>query len=547
PRRLALSSHSNRQLSSTTKSYALRSSIFIPTTREVPADAAIPSHQLLLRAGFMRKSSNGIYMMLPLALRSLAKLEAIIDTHMHAIGCSKLSMPNLLHSDLWKETGRWDSSGPELFRVHDRRDVAHCLGPTHEEVFTSLVASTVTSPKALPLRLYQIGRKFRDEIRPRFGLLRAKEFIMKDAYTFDVDRRGAEVTYNLMVQAYHAILSELDVPIVQVEADTGNIGGSLSHEFHVLSGFGEDAILSCGTCDYAANVEKARGVVGGGGSTPTTLADVLAHDNDDVAVTYFQATAADSTKRVLAVLSPAGRHVNVLSLKPHGVDVDTLTPLPAICGDIASRPVQYFVDSAVSVDGLPTDAIVGEFRQAKEHDGCPSCSNGTLVEKRGIEVGHVFYLGDKYSKILKANYVDASNKVQSMEMGCYGMGVTRLLAATVESLHDTHGIVWPQAIVPYRAVVVGLAKKEDDDVAVAAKAIAGTLATVWPDDVVLDDRWGERPGLKLTEAELIGYTWRVVVGKRFASEGLVEVLHRPTMQMNHVLVDNVQAHIQQTQ
>ncbi|RHY34506.1 hypothetical protein DYB32_000908 [Aphanomyces invadans] len=538
--------------------YALRSSIFIPTTKEVPADAAIPSHQLLLRAGFMRKSSNGIYMMLPLALRSLAKLEAIIDNHMHAIGCSKLSMPNLLHNELWKETGRWESSGPELFRVHDRRDVAHCLGPTHEEVFTSLVASTVTSPKALPLRLYQIGRKFRDEIRPRFGLLRAKEFIMKDAYTFDVDREGAEVTYNLMVQAYHAILNELDVPIAQVEADTGNIGGSLSHEFHVLSGFGEDAILSCGTCDYAANVEKARGVVRDSPTQPATFADVVDQIADSVVISYYHEALGSST-RVVAILTPAGREVNVLALKAHSVEVDNLTPCSAASID-SSLPVQYFIDSAVAVHGAPATAIVGEFRQAKEHDGCPNCAEGVLAAKRGIEVGcvhhgrssrlltwcrHVFYLGDKYSKTLGANFIDSSNHSQPMVMGCYGMGVTRLLAAAVESLHDSHGIVWPQAIVPYRVVVVGFAKKADDDVAVAARAMASTLASVWPDDVVLDDRWGERPGLKLTEAELIGYTWRVVLGKRFATEGLVEVLYRPTMQVDHVPVDRVQALIQQ--
>ncbi|KAF0691269.1 Aste57867_17447 [Aphanomyces stellatus] len=525
--------------------YALRSSIFIPTTREIPADAAIPSHQLLLRAGFMRKTSNGIYMMLPLALRSLAKLEAIIDLHMHEIGCSKLSMPNLLHNELWKETGRWDSSGPELFRVHDRRDVAHCLGPTHEEVFTSLVASTVSSPKALPLRLYQIGRKFRDEIRPRFGLLRAKEFVMKDAYTFDVDRAGAEHTYNLMVSAYHAILNKLELPIAQVEADTGNIGGSLSHEFHVLSGFGEDGLLTCNACDYAANVEKARGVLPSAAADSTlafaSLDDALA--SHEVNTTIYH-DPNDGDARLVAVLSPAGRGINILSLKPHVVDVDKLRPVDAAVHDPV-LPVHVLLDSALPSTLLPhdVDAVVGEFRLAQAHDKCPCCADGILDEKRGIEVGHVFYLGDKYSKVLGAQFTTAENRVQPMDMGCYGMGVTRLLAAAVESLHDKHGIVWPTAIVPYQAVVIGLGKTQDDAVAAAARDIAASLSTEFEDDVVLDDRWNERPGLKLTEAELIGYTWRVVVGKRFATEGLVEVLHRPTMETTHVPVAELKAHM----
>ncbi|CAK4079186.1 unnamed protein product [Aphanomyces euteiches] len=533
----ALSLSARRQFAS----YAVRSSIFIPTTREVPADAAIPSHQLLLRAGFMRKSSNGIYMMMPLALRSLAKLEAIIDFHMHEIGCSKLSMPNLLHHDLWQATGRWDSSGPELFRVNDRRDVAHCLGPTHEEVFTSLVASTVTSPKALPLRLYQIGRKFRDEVRPRFGLLRAKEFVMKDAYTFDVDREGAEVTYGLMVKAYHAILRQLELPIGQVEADTGNIGGSLSHEFHVLSGFGEDALLSCSSCDYAANVEKARSSISmpeeSFSSPVTSLADAASHSG--LHVTWFQ-EKLDAETRTIAVVTPAGYEVNRLALKPFADEAK----LQDIAAPEATEPSLVLVDATAASVVQIASSEEGDFHLARANDGCPCCQDGVLEEKRGIEVGHVFYLGQKYSKALDAKFVDAQNQTKLMEMGCYGMGITRLLAASVESLHDSHGIVWPRAIVPYQAVVIGLAKSAKDNEAVAASSIAASLSKTFPDDVVLDDRWTERPGIKLTEAELIGYTWRIVVGKRFASEGLVEVLYRPTMEVQHVPLDQLEAHLQ---
>ncbi|KDO21460.1 prolyl-tRNA synthetase [Saprolegnia parasitica CBS 223.65] len=499
---------------STAPALALRSATFIPTTKEVPADAAIPSHQLLVRAGFIRKTSNGIYMMLPLAGRSLAKLEAIIDTHMHAIKCSKLSMPCLLTADLWQETGRWESSGPELFRVTDRRDVAHCLGPTHEEVFTSLVASTVSSPKLLPLRLYQIGRKYRDEIRPRFGLLRAKEFVMKDAYTFDVDRAGAETTYHLMVDAYHKILATLQLPIAQVEADTGNIGGSLSHEFHVLSGFGEDALLSCSSCTYAANVEKARGVLPASSiSAPiASLGDLVASTHGYVPTLYL----AENKTQLVVVLTPEGRDVNPLSLKDHIDDVDGLVqvkPGHVECALSLPSP-RIFVDAGVAPSGglaaflAGQNAVSGHFRLAKEHDGCPCCEHGKLVEKRGIEVGHVFYLGHKYSKALGATYVDTHGKAQNMDMGCYGMGVTRLMAASVESLHDKHGIVWPDAIAPYKAVVIGVGKDTES----TATAVATDLAAALPDDVMLDDRWAERPGVKLTEAELIGYTWRIVVG-----------------------------------
>ncbi|OQS06631.1 prolyl-tRNA synthetase [Thraustotheca clavata] len=509
--------------------YAVRSTTFVPTTKEVPADAAIPSHQLLVRAGFIRKTSNGIYMMLPLACRTLAKLEAIIDEHMHAIGCSKLSMPCLLTADLWKETGRWESSGPELFRVNDRRDVAH-----------------FSSPKLLPLRLYQIGRKYRDEIRPRFGLLRAKEFIMKDAYSFDIDREAAEATYRLMVEAYHKILNALKLPIAQVEADTGNIGGSLSHEFHVLSDFGEDGLLSCTKCDYAANVEKASGVYASTSATVDgeSLADIVKNSKNYTSTLYLY-----NKNQLVVVLTPEYREVNPMSLKGHLDDIDQLVDVAKghIDCSLELPSPMVFVDSAVTLDASASNVLAqsstvihGEFRTAKEHDGCPRCTSGALAEKRGIEVGHVFYLGNKYSKVLGAQYLDVHGKPQDMDMGCFGMGVSRLMAASVESLHDQHGIIWPDAIAPYKVVVIGLGKEQDATTS-EAKNIAADLATALKDDVMLDDRWNERPGVKLTEAELIGYTWRVVVGKRFATEGVVEVLHRPTMSVSYVAPSDLKA------
>ncbi|KAF4322992.1 hypothetical protein BBI17_002113 [Phytophthora kernoviae] len=412
---------------------ALRSVLWAPTEKQTPSDAAVPSHQLLLRAGFVRKSGHGVFALLPLGRRVVAKLEALIDDEMAQAGGNRVDLPVLIPSELWKQSGRWQTRGPELMALQDRRDDVLALGPTHEESITSLVAANynVTDSTKTSLRLYQIGRKFRDEIRPRFGLLRAREFIMKDMYSFDASYDRALQSYEEITTAYNRLLlSRLKLPVKRVEADSGNIGGNLSHEFHVLADIGEDAILSCASpeCDYAANVEAG--------------------------------------------------------------------------------------------------------------DCCPRCTGddaAVLEDKRGIEVGHVFYLGQKYSKPFGATYTDAKNNKHPLEMGCYGLGVTRLIAATVEALHDEHGIVWPTEIAPFKVLVMSIGgKKQEDPISQAAWRIAdqlasGEVAGLMRDDVLLDDRWRESPGSKLAESELVGYPYRVVVGRRFTKEGLVEVQTRATM------------------
>eukprot|EP00644_Phytophthora_capsici_P002289 jgi/Phyca11/548122/estExt2_Genewise1Plus.C_PHYCAscaffold_270342 len=424
---------------------ALRSVLWAPTEKQAPSDAAVPSHQLLVRAGFVRKGGHGLFALLPLGRRVVAKLEAIIDDEMNKIGGNRVDLSVLTPNELWKQSGRWQSRGPELMTLEDRREDVLVLGPTHEESITSLVAAHYNAAGATnsSLRLYQIGRKFRDEIRPRFGLLRAREFVMKDMYSFDASYDGALQTYQDVTTAYNEILiSRLKLPVKRVEADSGNIGGNLSHEFHVLADIGEDAILSCSSevCDYAANVEKAEG-------------------------------------------------------------------------------------------RLPQSSM--------EHS--------ENEDKRGIEVGHVFYLGQKYSKPFGATYTDAKNNKHPLEMGCFGLGVSRLVAAAVEASHDDHGIAWPTEIAPYKVLVMSIGgKKREDAVSQAAWDIAGNLSSgnvagLARDDVLLDDRWRESPGSKLAESELIGYPYRVVVGKRFTKEGLVEVQTRATMEKSFMTPEELPA------
>ncbi|DAZ99308.1 TPA: hypothetical protein N0F65_005476 [Lagenidium giganteum] len=575
--------------------YSLRSKLWIPTEKEVPADAAIPSHQLLIRGGVIRKSGHGVFTFLPLGKRIIAKLEAVIDAEMATIHGNKLDLPLIIPSELWKQSGRWQTRGPELMTFADRREDVYALAPTHEESITSLVANHYQNTND-SLRLYQIGKKFRDEIRPRFGLLRAREFIMKDMYSFDTTYDGALATYKDVVRAYHAILQQrLKLPIAQVEADSGNIGGNLSHEFHVLAPIGEDAILACAsnTCGYAANVEKAHGALAvrdGGALTFseeqeaiaakaielagqaqmkvwTQLAELAATTTADASgfqVKVFEETLPESdsadkaTPRVAVVLVRGDREVNDLSLKSY-FNGEELRAVPlASCAHRDVGDVQVFVDSSLTGDHVTSSTAVaqlldqvvqsqqecgvqvhcGHFRSAEEGDTCPKCANATLEAKRGIEVGHVFYLGQKYSKPFNVTFTeheDGTNVKKVMEMGCFGMGVTRLIAAAVEVSHDKHGIVWPVAIAPYKVVVMPIGSKTAEDplskaaIDIADQLASGSVPQLDGRDVVLDDRWLERPGSKLTESELLGYPYRVVVGKRFATEGLVEVQTRATM------------------
>lgn len=603
--------HRQRTLSTSGhNSYALRSAVWIPTEKEVPADAAIPSHQLLIRGGFIRKSGHGVFAFLPLGKRVVGKLEAIIDEEMVRIGGNKLDLPLMIPAELWQQSGRWQTRGPELITFADRRDALHALAPTHEESITSLVAQHFNYNNSAhgsnaSLRLYQVGKKFRDEIRPRFGLLRAREFVMKDMYSFDTSFANAIKTYEDVVRAYETILkSRLKLPIAKVEADSGNIGGNLSHEFHVVADIGEDAILSCASleCGYAANVEKAMGVL-----TQEDCGDVAGSSNADLSEIQAQIDAGDlnAWKSLVAMASKSGltckvlrerptsttteaqdeplrwalvfarqdREVNELSLKSFFGDeeLDEVNLAAFEAHDFKTQNVgqlqlSVFIDDSLQQDPLEANTLTkflwsaaqshanrkllalecGHFRMAQEGDGCPRCSQSLLEAKRGIEVGHVFYLGQKYSKPFNVTFLDTSDDDEKkakkpvkkvMEMGCFGLGVTRLIASAVEVSHDAHGIIWPVAIAPYKVIVMAIgSKRGDEPISLKAIEIAQELASgaigpaLHKSDVILDDRWRESPGSKLAESELLGYPFRVVVGKRFAKEGLVEVQMRATLE-----------------
>lgn len=582
--------------------FALRSTLWVPTEKEVPADAAVPSHQLLVRGGFVRKSGHGTFAFLPLGRRVVAKLEAVIDAEMRAIRGNKIDLPLITPAELWQQSGRWQTRGPELMTFADRRHALHALAPTHEESVTSLVASHFTPSSdahdSPSLRLYQIGKKFRDEIRPRFGLLRAREFVMKDMYSFDTSFNAALATYDDVVRAYETILkTRLRLPVVKVEADSGAIGGSLSHEFHVVADVGEDAILSCTSqaCGYAANVEKAVGVLAPAAATETTADSdsdrrdalepihQLLHARDVrvwkalAALGDSDAQAAPFTVKVLrerpdsgdstndsgaadtmpsqyaVVFARRDREVNALSLKSFfgGVELETVSAHALAALDIAHNNLSVFIDDSLDTTDDATALVThaaaafdkpqspvrvhrGHFRVAIAGDGCPRCeAHAPLAAKRGIEVGHVFYLGTKYSKPFGVKTSPSGDSV--MEMGCYGLGVSRLVAAAVEVAHDARGIVWPAAIAPFKVVVLAIGSADEDEplaqaaVAIARELASGTVAGLAPDDVLLDDRWRDRPGSKLAESELLGFPFRVVVGQRFAREGLVEVQTRATL------------------
>jgi len=409
----------------------------IPTIREDPADAEVISHKLMLRAGLIRKLSPGIYCYLPLALRVLRKIEKIVREEMEKTGAQELLLPALQPSELWEETGRWQKYGKELMRLRDRHDHDFCLGPTHEEVITDLVRKEVRSYRQLPITLYQIQTKFRDEIRPRFGIMRGREFIMKDAYSFDANIEGAKLNYQKMYDAYHAIFSRVGLRFRAVEADNGMIGGSQSHEFMVLTETGEEAIVSCTSCLYAANIEKTE----------------VGHQT------------------------------------------------------------------------------VG--------DPCPRCDQ-PLTMDRGIEVGHVFLLGTKYSKEMKALFLNERGEEQFFEMGCYGIGVSRIIAAAIEQNHDEKGIIWQMSIAPYVVHIVPVQDKSEK-VMTAAKQIYTDLIEKWV-DVLLDDR-AERPGVKFNDADLLGAPYQIVIGEKNLEKGLVEIKERKTSALTKIGADQVISYI----
>ncbi|MDL2317096.1 proline--tRNA ligase [Desulfovibrio sp. OttesenSCG-928-A18] len=551
---------------------------YIPTLKEAPADAEVISHQLLIRAGMIRRLSSGIYSYLPLGLRAISKVGDIVREEMNRAGSSELLMPAVQPGELWRESGRWEHYGKELLRFKDRHERDCCLGPTHEEVITDLLRGEVRSYRQLPISLYQIQTKFRDEIRPRFGLMRGREFIMKDAYTFDKDDAGADASYWTMYEAYRRIFRRLALRFRAVEADSGSIGGSFSHEFMVLANTGEDVIVACTACEYAANIERAE--VGAPASTdrqePPALEEVATPGTHSVAeVAAFLGIAAEQVLKTIllvaddkpcAVLLRGDHELNEIKVKNHlGADAVRLaseaevvawTGAPvgfagpvglaradvAIIADHALSARQGWVAGANKADGhvrnlsLTRDANVREYadlRSIRPGEPCPRCG-GVVETMRGIEVGHVFKLGLKYSKSMNAVFLDEQGRERHMVMGCYGVGVSRVVAACIEQNHDERGIVFPPPIAPYELILANLDLKNE---AVNAKAeelylyLAGLGL-----DVLLDDR-DERPGVKFKDADLIGAPMQLVLGAKGFARGIVEASDRRSGQKCELPLD----------
>jgi prolyl-tRNA synthetase len=541
------------------------SQTYIHTLRQDPADAEVVSHRLLVRAGFISKVAAGIYSYLPLATRTLNKLSSIVREEMAGAGSAELVMPAVQPAELWQDSGRWAEYGPELLRIKDRHERDFCFGPTHEEIITDIVRGTVTSYKQLPVNMYQIQTKFRDEIRPRFGLMRGREFLMKDAYTFHADADDLDHAYRAMERAYGRVFSRCGLRYTQVEADTGNIGGSESHEFMVLAETGEDAILSCPECGYGANVEKAEtGALAPAPPWPLATSDapqsVETPDQRTVeeVAEFLEISPAhliktlifETDREFVAVLIRGDLEVNEIKLK-NALDclrlqlaneqkIHEITGGPqGFSGPVGLAGITILADPSVmeltaAATGANADHthIIGvvpgrdfepdrvvDVRLAREGDPCPRC-DGTLIEKRGIEVGHIFKLGTKYSKAMGCTYLDADGEEQPMIMGCYGLGVSRTMAAAIEQNHDEKGIIWPLPLAPHEVVLVVL-NADKPEVVEAAEDLYRQLVDAGF-DVLFDDR-PERPGVKFNDMDLIGFPVRIVVGKRGLDSGEIEL------------------------
>ena len=541
--------------------------LYAPTLRQTPAEAEVVSHQLMLRAGMIRKAAGGLYTYLPLAWRVLRKIEAIIREEMDAAGGQELAMPIVQPSELWKESGRWEVYGDEMFRVKDRHGREFCLGPTHEEMITSVVRDEVRSYKQLPLMLYQIQNKYRDEIRPRFGLMRGREFIMKDLYSFDKDEEGMNVSYQKMYDAYTKIFTRCGLEFRPVEADNGAIGGGHSHEFTVLAEAGESEIAYCSSCDYAASNEKAElrpmeapeeemlplEKV----TTPECRTIELVAEYLHTPITKnIKAVAFQNEKDELVLAFVRGDHeVNDVKLQNavgaielHMASEESIIAangMPGFMSPIGiKKDTKIVVDSTVmnmynAVAGANEkdvhyknvnpkrdfkDVIVTDIRLIKEGDPCPHCGQPVKMT-RGIEAGQVFTLGTKYSEALHATFLDENGKEKPLVMGCYGIGVSRTMAASIEQNNDEHGIIWPRAIAPYEVVIVPVNAKVPEQLGLAEE-IYDTLRQAGV-DVLLDDR-KERAGVKFKDADLIGYPMRITVGPKAIDENQIEVRVRRT-------------------
>ena len=547
----------------------LWSKTLIPTLKEDPVDAEVISHKLLVRAGFIKQVSRGVYDYFPLALRVIRKIEQIVREEMNRAGAQELLMPISAPAELWQESGRWEMYGKELLRFKDRNERDFCLGPTHEEIVTDLVRRSVRSYRELPFNLYQIQTKFRDEPRPRFGLMRGREFIMKDAYSFHTDVEDCRREYDNMVQTYKRIFTRCGLSFRPVEADTGAIGGNQSHEFQVLAESGEDAIVSCNTCDYAANVEKAevRAARPAGRdiaeespqlekvSTPGKKSVAEVAEYLKLPVERFIKTLVFKTDsgEFVAALVRGDHEINDLKLRavlgareialadeasvaaaagampgflgPIGLKLRMIADLSvhgmraAVTG--ANEADAHFIQVDQERDFTPS--AFADLRLAVSGDPCPRCDSGTLETHRGIEVGQVFYLGTKYSVAMGATYLDAEGRERPIEMGCYGIGISRLVAAAIEQNHDANGIIWPFSLAPFQVLLLPINYKD--------KAIREAADKLYQElqqngvEVLLDDR-DERPGVKFKDADLVGIPLRVTLGAKGLEKGCIELRSR---------------------
>ena len=538
------------------------SKLLLPTIKETPAEAEVVSHQLLLRAGCIRKLTSGLYTYLPLGLMALQKVAAIVREEMNRAGAQELLMPMVQPADLWEESGRWQKYGPELLRFKDRHGRDYCLGPTHEEVITDIARRELQSYRQLPINLYQVQTKFRDEIRPRVGLMRGREFVMKDAYSFDVDDQGASVSYEIMKEAYHRIFTRCGLSFRAVEADTGSIGGSYSHEFMVLADTGEDTLVICNDCDYAANVEKAAVVqpetdTSDAETNPITRVETPGMKKVDRVADFLGVSPQNIIKTMLflvdgepvAALVRGDRQVQEVKLKNllHASEVEPmeddevwkLTKLPLGYIGPVDIPIRLVADQEVmrmvnavagaNEKGMHLQGVnpgrdfvpelVGDLRRITSEDGCPVCG-GKLSLTEGIEVGHIFKLGTTYSTALKATFQDRDGVEKPFVMGCYGIGVSRVVAAAIEQNHDKNGIIFPLPLAPFQVIVLNLGLK-NRSISEAAEQLYDELRARGL-EVLLDDR-DERPGSKFKDADLLGIPYRATVGKTFEKEGMIEV------------------------
>jgi prolyl-tRNA synthetase len=561
----------------------------LTTLKETPSDAEISSHQLMLRAGLIRKLASGLYTWLPLGLRVMRKVENIVREEMDSCGALEILMPAVQPSELWQESGRWEQYGPELLRLKDRHDREFCFGPTHEEIITDLARKELSSYKQLPVTYYQVQTKFRDEVRPRFGVMRAREFLMKDAYSFHISQESLQETYDVMYQAYSRIFSRLGLEFRAVMADSGSIGGNSSHEFHVLADSGEDAIAFSSEGDYAANVEKAESLRPNDArpAASVEMATIETPDQHSIEEVskFLSVDAAQCLKTLLVEGSEENSIVALVLRGDHelneiktehldevasplcfasdeqikevaGCSAGSLGPVGLnikVIADYAALQCADFVCGA-NIDGKHLTGVnwerdcpvpdAADLRNIVEGDASPD-GKGTLSIVRGIEVGHIFQLGKKYSEAMNATVLDENGKATTMTMGCYGIGVTRIVAAAIEQNHDDNGIIWPQNLAPFDVAIAPINMQKSEDVSNAAIKLHDELTAVGLDVLLYDEK--ARLGGMLADLDLIGIPHRIVIGDRGLKEDKVEYKKRDAEESQDIAIDEIVGFLQNNQ